>query len=130
MTTKTAGVANLGAEEVAQAKAKVTTRAENQAFAETLFSEFNAEKARTQRKYEGLFVQTPGAETMAPLLAKTAAIDAFFTELEESQLSEAQRRYPELRKAAAAPGGRGTFVAPKAVKPGVAPTTSLSGRAP
>jgi hypothetical protein len=130
---KRAGVANLGAEELHQTDAKVLTRARTRAQAEALFTQANAAKAKEQRLFGNLFHQTQGAETEAPMLSKTAAIDEFFAEL--SAPSDAQRRYPELLKVSAAPGV-GTRVAPSLTKrkttdtTGPSPTqSSLSGGA-
>ena len=101
---KKVAVGNLGAEEVHRTGAQVLTRARTRAEAEVLFSGLNAAKAKEQRKINGLFIQAQGAETEAPILAKTAAVTKFFEKLahsqEQAKLSEAQRRYPELLKVA------------------------------
>ena len=123
---KRAGVANLGAEELAQTDMKVLTRARTRAEAELLFSQSNAASAKAQRQVDGLFVQSQGAETMSPMLSKTAAIDEFFEKLAEQQPTQAQRRYPELLKAASAPGV-GTRPTPTTAKRTVTP---LRGAAP
>lgn len=82
-----------------------------------------------------LFHQTQGAETESPMLAKTAAIDGFFEKVSSANLSDAQRRYPELLKVGAAPGV-GTRPSPSLSKrkttdtTGPSPTqSSLSGGA-
>lgn len=123
---KRAGVANLGAEEMAQTDLKVLTRARTRADAETLFSQANAAKAKEQRLLGNLFVQTQGAETEAPMLSKTAAIDEFFKQASAGNLTPAQKRYPELLKAASAPGV-GTRPTPTTAKRQVTP---LRGAAP
>jgi hypothetical protein len=123
---KRAGVGNLGTEEVAQTDLKVLTRARTRAEAESLFSQANVARAKEQRLLGDIFVQTPGAETMSPMLAKTAAIDAFFEKISAPALTEAQRRYPELLKVAAAPGP-GTRPSPTLTKRTV---TSLRGATP
>lgn len=128
---KKTAVGNLGAEEVAQTKAKVMTRAETRAEADLLFNHKATEiAAANQKRLKQLFVQADGAETMAPSVVKTAAVDAFFEKLACEEPTDAQKRYPELMKAAA-PGGRGTFKA-VGTKPAGATgaTASLSGRAP
>lgn len=121
MKTKTSGVGNLGAEEYAEFKAKVLTRAAAQAEAEALFDKANVARAQAQRVVKGHFVQADGAETMAPTLTKKASaqepgqhshVEAFFDKLAEARLTDAQRRYPELLKASMAPGGLGTAPAP------------------
>jgi len=71
---KKVAVSNLGAEERAQTEAKVLTRAATRAEAETLFDQANVAKAKAQRQVKGLFAQAEGAETMAPMLAKTASL--------------------------------------------------------
>lgn len=71
---KKAGVGNIGDEELARFKATVLTRAITRMQAETLFSGANAAKARESRKIDGLFVQAKGAESMSPMLSKTARI--------------------------------------------------------
>lgn len=105
---KKIAVGNLGAEELARFKQIVLTRNLTRAQAETLFSHANQAKAQASRKMDGLFVQAKGAETMAPTLAKTASVtasvDAFFDKLAEDSKTSAQKRYPELLKASAAPG--------------------------
>ena len=132
---KRAGVANLGSEELAQMDLKVLTRARTRAAAELLFSQANAAKAKEQRLLGNLFHQTQGAETEAPMLAKTASIDEFFEKVSAANPSQAQRRYPELLKASAAPGV-GTRPSPNLAKrkttdtTGPSPTqSSLSGGA-
>ena len=101
-------VGNLGEEELARFKQIVLTRNLTRAQAETLFTHANQAKAQAQRKVDGLFVQAKGAETMSPMLAKTASVtanvDEFFAKLAEANVSSAQKRYPELLKASAAPG--------------------------
>lgn len=134
---KKIAVGNLGAEERAQTEHKVITRAQTRAEADLLFNNKATEiAAANQKRMKQLFAQASGAETMAPSLAKTAAVDAFFDQLEEKQKTAAQRRYPELLKASAAPGGRGTFPVASAKKSvpggraGAHPSTSsLSGGA-
>lgn len=127
-------VGNLGEEELARFKATVLTRAVTRAQAETLFSNANTAKAQAQRKMDGLFVQAKGAETMAPTLAKTASVthnvDTFFEKLAEANLTQAQKRYPELLKASAAPGV-GTRPSPALKRPVTATPaqSSLAGGA-
>jgi hypothetical protein len=104
---KKKAVANLGAEEAAQTKAKILTRASTRAEADLLFANKATEIARKNRvRLAQLFRQMPGAETMAPTLVKmsslTPATDAFFDKVAEARLTPAQRRYPELLKASAA----------------------------
>jgi hypothetical protein len=77
MKLKLSGVANLGAEELTRARVTVLTRARTRADAEQLFSAAAGARAKEQRKIEGLFVQADGAETMSPLLAKTAEARSF-----------------------------------------------------
>lgn len=77
MKLKIAGVANLGAEELTRARVTVLTRARTRADAEQLFSAAAGARAKEQRKIDGLFVQADGAETMSPMLAKTAAVQSF-----------------------------------------------------
>ena len=158
MKMKYAGVANVGEEEKAQLEMEVKTRARTRAEANVLFSETNQARAQAQRSLKGLFHQTPGAETssMSPQLSPdfkpakldefsknrpppsklvtasvTANVDAFFEKLSEARKTEAQRRYPELLKASAAPGGRGTFPTPATSKKarGTPTQSSLSGGA-
>lgn len=122
---KRAGVANLGAEEVAQTDLKVLTRARTRAQAEALFSQAAAAKAKEQRLVSSFFTQGSDGETMAPVLAKTAAVDEFFAKL--AGPTPAQRRYPELLKVSTAPGGAGTVLTPSTTK---RVTTSKNGPAP
>lgn len=140
MKLKRAGVANKGAEELAQYQLKVLTRARAQAEAETLFSEANSAKAKEQRKIRGLFVQAQGAETMAPQLTKTSSVraraqsvtanvDAFFEKLSEARKSDAQRRYPELMKVSTAPG-IGTRPSPTLKRSVSAGNSSTKGELP
>lgn len=127
MKNKTA-VSNLGAEEVAQMKAKVLTRAATRAEADLLFHhKATGIAAANQKRLKELFVQADGAETMAPSLAKTAAVDQFFDKVASANLTEAQVRYPELLKVA----GPLTNPAPslKRLKSAVATTSSLAGGA-
>ena len=130
------GVGNLGAEEKDQLEAKVKTRAMTRAEAEALFANKSTQES-DRRLLKKLFIQAPAAETKNRLAAKmeeapkeellkdlgalyktkvSAATDAYFEKLAEDQLTEAQRRYPELLKVAAAPGGRGTYVLPSITK--------------
>jgi hypothetical protein len=113
---KKIAVGNLGQEEKDQFRAKTISRAQTRAEADALFTHKATEIASDNQKYlKQHFVQAPGAET-APTLAKTAAVDLFFTllpeKIAEAQLTDAQRRYPELLKVAAAPGGRGSNPTP------------------
>ena len=117
---KKRAVANLGAEELAQTELKVLTRARTRAEADLLFEHKATEiAAANRRRLKELFVQAPGAETEAPTIVKisspTAHVDAFFDKLAEARLTPAQRRYPELLKAASAPGV-GTRPAPRLSK--------------
>jgi hypothetical protein len=156
---KRAGVANLGAEEVARLELEVKNRARTRAEAELLFDESNRSRESDLRHLATLFQQTPVAEKpsrIAPTIPKppppdvngpvcggmaksasvTANVDAFFDKLAAANLTDAQVRYPELLKAGSAPGGRGTYVLPTLSKRTVTPArgtppaqSSLSGGA-
>lgn len=80
---------------------QVLTRAETRAEAEALFGATGEASRKARGQMEKLFIQTPGAETMAPLLSKTASVEKFFDQLEKTAgMTEAQRRFPELLKVA------------------------------
>ena len=120
MKIKKAGVANIGEEELAQTIMKIRTRATARVEAEALFPHGSENRKGDVDLLRSLFVQAPAATTMSPqLLSKQAAVeeeyfnysplltphlDEFFKTAEVSQLTEAQKKYPELLKAAAAPG--------------------------
>jgi hypothetical protein len=121
-------VGNLGAEESAQFIHKVMTRAATRAQADELFEhKATGIAAANQARLKELFVQAPAAETMAPSLAKTAAVDTFFDKLAELSMTDAQRRYPELLKVA----GPLTTPSPtlKRAKSATAVTSTLAGGA-
>ena len=99
----------LASEEIARLRRTVLTREATRAEADVLFGEEAARMRRQDReKMEKLFVQTPGAVTMAPNLQKQSSVsssvspnvDALFEKLSTPQWDEAQTRYPELQKVA------------------------------
>jgi hypothetical protein len=122
---KKIAVSNLGEEELSRFKRVVRTRNETRAEADELFGE----TAKKQRKTENemmmkLFEQFPASVTMQPSLQKvstvedldkyfgeepnsTKHVDAYFEK--RAYLTDAQKRYPELLKAASAAstGGAG-----------------------
>lgn len=94
-------VANLGEEEVARAQRVILSRRQTREQADQMFDSAGESRKREQGMMGKLFVQTPGAETMAPALVKAANIapntDAFFEKFaSDSKLTVAQRRFPEL----------------------------------
>jgi hypothetical protein len=97
-------VGNVGHEELDRMLLQKDNRASSRAAARALFPSVAEDgMAKDSKLMKKLFVQTPGAETMAPTLegihqAKTAAVDAFFAKY--AGLTEAQRRFPELLKVA------------------------------
>jgi hypothetical protein len=132
MRPKFAGVGNLGAEEVAELKAKVLTREDVRRETHALFSNADAAQKRDRKVVEKLFVQAPGAVT-APTLAKTAsqfsktaAVDAWFSENGHLFQTEAQRRFPELMKVSAGTTGVSTSTS-MATAGSKAPRTATTG---
>ena len=86
-----------------QATRTILTCAETRAEAEQLFGEMGDSSRKSRKLLEKLFIQTPGAETMAPqLVEKIASATSTFFEKNASQfgMTEAQRRFPELLKVA------------------------------
>lgn len=100
-------IASAGEEELHRMKATVLTRDDQRAAADALFGGVAMVSRQADRDLiKKLFVQSPGAETMAPTLQKeasiTPALDAFFEKNAKALgLTEAQLRYPELLKVAA-----------------------------
>jgi hypothetical protein len=82
-----------------RAKQVILSRAQTRAEADMLFDSAPESRSREQGLMGKLFVQTPGAETMAPALVKNASknVDAFFEKVaSRGELTTAQLRYPEL----------------------------------
>jgi hypothetical protein len=89
------------AEELSRATRQILTKAETQAELDTLFEGTPKARKKARAEAEKLFIQTPGAETMAPVLTKEAVaknVTAFFEKT--AGMTVAQMRYPELMKVA------------------------------
>lgn len=121
-----------------QATRQILTREETRAETDTLFENAKSSRKGHRATVEKLFVQTPGAETMTPALQKESAAKntlAYFEKVAgQANLTEAQRRYPELLKVSSASGPAprpSTVTVPKATSKdikGSTPTKSvLSG---
>lgn len=108
-------VGNLGEEELNFLKHVRLTREDTRADANALFSVAHQTRARDRQLLEKLFVQTPGALTMGHNLLKEASAEQLETFEKISvaynvyhffeagaHLDSAQRRFPELVKAAKA----------------------------
>lgn len=99
--------AAFGEEELTRFKRIVRTRDETRAEADVLFGRTAVEQRKTERAaMEKLFTQFPAAQTMTPSLQKESSaknVEAFFAKLATPNPTEAQKRYPELLKAAALP---------------------------
>ena len=93
-------------EAVAQTEQKILTREVTRLQTDVLFDNAKSSRKADRAKVEKLFIQTPGAETMAPTLQKEAVAKnvAEFFEKQASGLTEAQRRFPELLKVSNATG--------------------------
>jgi hypothetical protein len=87
MRLKVAGVGNVGAEEVAEIKAKVLTREMTRRETHRLFSNAEAAQTRDRSVVEKLFVQTPGARTPVRL-EKTAVTEKWISDKLRSGLSK------------------------------------------
>lgn len=132
-------VSNLGEEELAQARRKILTRAETRAEADEMFGTTAKEMRKTEQgMMKKLFQMWEARDTMQPSLVKDASVKnvaAFFEKLSEPQMTDAQRRYPELMKVAG-PSSHDTASVPvpnlKTVKPsaptGKTPTQSILSR--
>lgn len=130
-------VAGLGDEELTRLKRVVVTRDETRAEADVLFGQTAQEMRKTERAaMEKLFTQMPAASTMQPSLQKESAaknVEAYFQKLAHPNMTEAQRRYPELLKVAAIPTPAlskkaPTFQGASKEMSGPAPTQSILSR--
>ena len=106
--------AGLGEEEMTRLKRVIRTREETRAEADVLFGQTAVDMRKQEReKMEKLFAQMPAAITMQPSLQKTSAakhVEEYFQKLAHPNMTEAQKRYPELLKVAspASTGGAGS----------------------
>lgn len=115
MSKNKEAVGNLGEEELSFLKIVRQTRQDTRRDANSLFTTAHQNRDRDIKLMEKLFVQTPGAMTMADNLLKSASAEEFeaFEKMKVAynvhaffegghQFTEAQRRYPELMKVAKA----------------------------
>jgi hypothetical protein len=116
-----------------QVKRMVMTREDMRAEADAQFGQY-AKDARkdAQKLMEKLFVQTPAAQTMAPVLQKqasiTPAVDAFFEKNAAAfGLTEAQLNFPELLKVAAGRSAASPMPSPQLVSRAARSVTPESG---
>ncbi|TXH11759.1 MAG: hypothetical protein E6R04_00565 [Spirochaetes bacterium] len=141
MSKNKEAVGNLGEEELNFMKHVRLTREDTRRDTNALFENVPQSRKRDQDLMNKLFVQAPGAQTMADNLLKMAsASEQEFERFEKikiaynvhhffesgAHLTEAQRRFPELLKVA----GRSGSVARPAIslkKPTTAPTSGPSG---
>lgn len=92
---------HLGNEELKRTTSMVRTRQETRDQIMELFEMAKSSNVTERQLMEKLFTVMPTVVTMNPALQKTAHVDAFFEELAEASMTDAQRRYPELLKVAA-----------------------------
>jgi len=100
------GALDKNLEALYQATLKVLSREDTRAQTDVLFNRAKETRQSDRALLEYLFFQTPASQTMAPNLQKEASVtknvEAFF---EKVGKSEAQKRYPELLKAAGTASG-------------------------
>lgn len=92
---------HLGNEEFKRTTSMVRTRQETKDQILELFEMAKSSNVTERQLMEKLFTVMPTVITMNPALQKTAHVDAFFEELADASMTDAQRRYPELLKVAA-----------------------------
>lgn len=133
MSQKTAGVGNIGEEELAQLEWTAREKHQTGQHLVALFSGMDSTRKAERRMMEGFFEQAKAGQTMAPVLQKVASIAPRTVEFFQKQaqaVPTAYRLFPELAKVATTgpgmvAGSAGTTPRPAPTlgsKPGLSPT--------
>jgi hypothetical protein len=103
MSTKSAGIGNIGEEELTRLRMGRQSLGDVEATLKVLMGDEAIAKMKGAdlKKIQDLFVMSGTNITQAPNLTKEAMaknVTAFFEKISSAHLSEAQKRYPELLK--------------------------------
>lgn len=95
---KTAGIGNVGAEELAELESMQREKSTTGQQLAALFNVMPETKKKERAEMEGFFLQAKAGQTMAPVLQKTSSIAPRVTEFFEKKahLETAERLFPEI----------------------------------